>query len=149
MTTDPTVDEGLVDLSPPPPEPLPSPLPSHVNLDELQRQLIERFGYDVDLRLYIRLVTDPTTWTIPDIIRELDVTRAAVNKWTRRTRDEGPDGPVGMPEPYNYHGQSPVWQAGVVRRWAIEKGKMLADGTPVKQKGTTRPPRRRRTTPTE
>lgn len=143
MMTDTPADEGLVNLSPPPPGRLDSPIPDHIPLDELQRQLDEKFGYHVDIRRYIELVTDNAIWDMPDMVRELKVTRAAVDKWRSRTKED-PDGPVGLPEPLDYKGQSPVWYAGTIRYWAIEKGKMLPDGTPIKAKGTGRPLRPRK-----
>lgn len=107
---------------------------------------------------YLELVSDYTEWDLPAISLNLNVQRQTVKSWRRdslveqRAAEEEQDAeedenarvplhPNRLPPPHRYVFGKPVWRAGLVRLWAMQTGRMLPDGTPVRSKPPGRPRR--------
>lgn len=83
---------------------------------------------------YRQMVSDETLWRRADIARELDVSLDTVKGWRRMSRAARRRAqaaglpylphPNTLPDPHDTVMDRPVWQAGVIRQWAMRTERM-------------------------
>lgn len=101
---------------------------------------------------YLALIDERVEWTMPDIARALGVMPQTVRSWRKdslramRANPAAPPHPHQLPKQDFYSHDRPVWYSGTIRQWAMQTGRMAADGTSQRLKPPGRP-RRKNLTP--
>ena len=94
-------------------------------------------------RTYQELITDTELVDMHDIARLLDVQYQTVKSWRRDQMATGARGnqphPNLLPPATMVKSGKPLWEAGPVRLWAMQTGRMTRTGEPRKSKPRGRP----------
>lgn len=94
---------------------------------------------------YLGLIEDKTQWTMPDICRALDVRPQTVRAWRKDSLAARRENPLAPPHPHHLPTEDdivldrPVWNAGTIRKWAMQTGRMDPSGKALRLKPPGRP----------